>query len=258
MPAGALWQLYYADDIDHRIQARSDRQRFSQDRNVLTATLSIQEGYVLLEVQLADDTNVTFDESLRITFAQNSRPMFDHRRERREFNTEYQGQFYQPNPEPNPRPPVPPDIRERIISEYISTANGRQALAASMAAPLRRRMDYSSLARQTFMVEQLPDGALPIYGPDSEAGKVSDFKNPEWVEAGTWVKNEQGDYATIIYVKPAVTEPPYSDSVIEYSIWRGPGPLKNMTAERFCDQWLPSEPPQEPRTRFERILMDDD
>lgn len=29
--------------------------------------------------------------------------------------------------------------------------------------PLRRNLDYQSIARKTFLVEQLPDGALPIY-----------------------------------------------------------------------------------------------
>ena len=29
--------------------------------------------------------------------------------------------------------------------------------------PLRQRLDYSPVGRKTFLVEQLPDGALPIY-----------------------------------------------------------------------------------------------
>lgn len=56
--------------------------------------------------------------------------------------------------------------RHEIISKHIRTASGRQKLAASMIAPLRRRRDYSSVGRKAFYVEQLPDGALPIYDKD--------------------------------------------------------------------------------------------
>jgi len=57
-------------------------------------------------------------------------------------------------------------IKNEIISKYIKTAAGRQKLAASMIQPLRRRRDYTSVGRKAFFVEQLPDGALPIYDKD--------------------------------------------------------------------------------------------
>jgi hypothetical protein len=235
MPAGALWQLHYADDVDSRIQARSDRQRFAQDRNVLTATLRRDASRIFLDVQLIDDTNNTFDESLRILYEDNGYE---------ETVSEYQGQLYQP--EPNPRPQVPPDIRERIISEYISTASGRRALAASMVQPIRRPMDYASIARRTFIVEQLPEGALPNYDQPPK------FDPPAWVKFGTWVK-EDDTYAMILAL-----ESPEGFPVVEYQVWRDYGPPLKMVAKSFCDRWLPSEPPPEPRTRFERILLDDD
>ena len=53
--------------------------------------------------------------------------------------------------------------RESIISRHLSTAQGRQTLAASMINPLRQRMDMGSLARRIFQVDPLPAGALPIY-----------------------------------------------------------------------------------------------
>jgi hypothetical protein len=56
--------------------------------------------------------------------------------------------------------------KQEIISKYIRTASGRQRLAASMIQPLRRRRDYSSVGRKAFYVEQLPDGALPLYDKD--------------------------------------------------------------------------------------------
>lgn len=59
-------------------------------------------------------------------------------------------------------------VKQRIISEYIKTPNGRAKLAASMTQPLRTRRDYSAVGRKTFLVEALPDGALPIYDKDPD------------------------------------------------------------------------------------------
>jgi len=57
-------------------------------------------------------------------------------------------------------------IREQQVDKHIFTPGGRRRLAASMIQPLRDRRDYSSVGRKTFLVEQLPDGALPIYDKD--------------------------------------------------------------------------------------------
>src|SRR5271170_7518248 len=59
-------------------------------------------------------------------------------------------------------------LKQQIISEYIKTAAGRAKLASSMIQPLRLRRDYTAVGRKTFLVEQLPDGALPIYDKDPE------------------------------------------------------------------------------------------
>jgi hypothetical protein len=60
------------------------------------------------------------------------------------------------------------ELKQQIISEYVKTAAGRAKLAASMVQPLRTRRDYTSVVRKTFLVEQLPDGALPIYDKDAD------------------------------------------------------------------------------------------
>ena len=60
------------------------------------------------------------------------------------------------------------DKKYAIISEHVRTAAGRQKLAASMIQPLRQRRDYTSVGRKAFYVEQLPDGALPIYDKDAD------------------------------------------------------------------------------------------
>lgn len=58
--------------------------------------------------------------------------------------------------------------KQALIGDFIRTAAGRQKLAASMTQPLRLRRDYMSVGRKTFLVEQLPDGALPIYDKDPD------------------------------------------------------------------------------------------
>ena len=58
--------------------------------------------------------------------------------------------------------------KSALIGDFIKTAAGRQKLAASMTQPLRLRRDYMPVGRKTFLVEQLPDGALPIYDKDPD------------------------------------------------------------------------------------------
>jgi len=59
-------------------------------------------------------------------------------------------------------------IKEKVVDQHIGTSQGRKRLAASMIQPLRERRDYSSVGRKTFLVEQIPDGALPIYDKDPD------------------------------------------------------------------------------------------
>lgn len=58
--------------------------------------------------------------------------------------------------------------RQQVIGEYIRTPEGRAKLAMSMQQPLRTRRDYAAVGRKTFLVEQLPDGAIPIYDKDPD------------------------------------------------------------------------------------------
>jgi hypothetical protein len=56
--------------------------------------------------------------------------------------------------------------RQEIISRSIGTQAGRSRLAASMIAPIRQRLDYQSIGRRALMVEQMPEGAAPVYDRD--------------------------------------------------------------------------------------------
>jgi hypothetical protein len=64
--------------------------------------------------------------------------------------------------------PISNAIKQKIIGEYVKTPAGRAKLAASMTQPLRTRRDYAAVGRKTFLVEELPDGALPIYDKDPD------------------------------------------------------------------------------------------
>jgi hypothetical protein len=65
------------------------------------------------------------------------------------------------------------DFKSRLISKYISTAAGRSALAAAMAAPIRRQLNYSGLARKVFQVTPLPAGAISTYDKADETDDVA-------------------------------------------------------------------------------------
>ena len=77
--------------------------------------------------------------------------------------------------------PASNEVKEKVISEYIKTASGRQKLAASMVQPLRFRRDYTSVGRRAFLVEQLPDGALPIYDIGEEGENILAIQKPKRV-----------------------------------------------------------------------------
>ena len=54
----------------------------------------------------------------------------------------------------------PKEEKENHIRDLLATSEGRQRLAASMAQPLRTRIDYEGVARRAFSVQPLPEGAL--------------------------------------------------------------------------------------------------
>lgn len=59
-----------------------------------------------------------------------------------------------------------PTTFKQIISRYIGSSPGRATMAAKMTPSLRRFRDYSAVGRKAFLVEDLEDGALPIYDKD--------------------------------------------------------------------------------------------
>lgn len=72
--------------------------------------------------------------------------------------------------------------KSHLVSQYISSPQGRSALAAAMAAPLRRTLNYHGIARQVLSVTPMPQGALPIYERDIDVAAVirQEEKKPEY------------------------------------------------------------------------------
>jgi len=69
---------------------------------------------------------------------------------------------------------------EGAITTYLKTLGGKAALAASMAAPIRRSLDYHGIARRALVIDRLPQGALPYYDKPIEV-VVGKFKHDHLV-----------------------------------------------------------------------------
>jgi len=58
------------------------------------------------------------------------------------------------------------NTRQAILEKNLKTAHGRSLIASSMIGPLRQQRDYASVGRKAFLVDHLPNGALPYYDKD--------------------------------------------------------------------------------------------
>lgn len=56
--------------------------------------------------------------------------------------------------------------KHQLMTKLLASSKGRQRIAASIQEPLRKLRDYMSIGRKTLMVDELPDGTLPIYDMD--------------------------------------------------------------------------------------------
>lgn len=85
------------------------------------------------------------------------------------FNGVIDAEFEEVQP---PGVPLSDDQRRALIERAIGTVEGRRTLAQTMMGPIRRNLDYQSIARRTFLVEQLPQGALPTYDRDPQVAPM--------------------------------------------------------------------------------------
>jgi hypothetical protein len=63
-------------------------------------------------------------------------------------------------------------VTNGIISKYLSTQQGRTALAASMMVPIKNCRSYSGIAQQAFPIQQMPQGAALIYDRDIDVASI--------------------------------------------------------------------------------------
>ena len=144
------------------------------------------------------------------------------------------------------------EMRQRIISEAIRSWSGRRRLTQSILGPLRQRRDYQSIARRTFFVEQLPEGALPVY--DRPEGMHFEFQSewPDWVAVDMTVYNREQGYQAYL-----ITE--VSKNTVKFSEVNSPDEVLRLhiiTARAAADDldktWATVLPP----TAWERLMRD--
>lgn len=103
--------------------------------------------------------------------------------------------------------------KNSILEKHLRSPQGRSIIAASLQQPLRSRRDYSSVARKMFMVDPLPNGALPVYEKDPDVR--------------AYVVGEEGDNVTCVVKGERVLFP-------LFEITANPEiPLTEITNRRF-------------------------
>lgn len=98
------------------------------------------------------------------------------------------------------RPRTTQEIREAVIRAFPQLARRTfdPTAMGSMINPLRQRLDYQSMGRRVFVVDQLPEGAIPSEQVVKEAWKVATL--PEWCCVGLWVKRRLDGLVAIVEV----------------------------------------------------------
>lgn len=64
------------------------------------------------------------------------------------------------------KPSFSDEQRDELIKRALTSEEGKIALGQAMANPIRRNLDYMGVGRKVFVVDPLPQGALPVYDRD--------------------------------------------------------------------------------------------
>lgn len=64
------------------------------------------------------------------------------------------------------KPSFNDEQRDELIKRALTSEDGKIALGQAMANPIRRNLDYMGIGRKVFVVDPLPQGALPVYDRD--------------------------------------------------------------------------------------------
>jgi hypothetical protein len=58
--------------------------------------------------------------------------------------------------------------KHALMTKLMGSRVGRKKIAAMVQEPLKKLRDYRAVGRKAFVIDELPDGALPIYDMDPE------------------------------------------------------------------------------------------
>jgi hypothetical protein len=86
--------------------------------------------------------------------------------------------------EPQGRRSITAAQKHNLMTKLLQTQAGRQKIAATIQEPLRKIRDYQAIGRKAFLIDQLPDGTIPIYDMDPDIP--------------SYVVGEQGDSISVI------------------------------------------------------------
>lgn len=251
------WELRYPDDLDSRITMRGHRTLFQECPDVV-AVSERRHPRIGLDIVFRGDVQgaTTSDPRLLEIYQQYGHhyvPIYP-------VETAHQPPLNRlPDPEGPNGERHPPEVREQILREYLSTEEGRRRLAASMVQPLRGPRDYPSVARRLLPIQQLPDGALPVYdrepfhGIDANGSPVPPQKVvlPSWVQEGQWAFHARlNTFGQIERITPNLEDP----RCVTLILWRQNGLVTVQPVEVFLSDWVPCEKPTEPRMSWERLL----
>lgn len=250
--AGEQFRLRFdVGTLDERITMRAELAALRGDPSVLSVTPTADAHLGFYEVTLhADCESTPLVRRLRDRYGPHlsANPFFD---------ISY---VYEPT-DPNAVVNIPQETRERIIQQALANPDGRRRLFQTLAPPLRSRIDYHAIGRRTFLVDQLPEGALPTYDrdphPDPEVEVPAPPPEglpelPSWCVVGTWVRH--GSIIGCIFEVATLT--------VTLAVWReyrsdgSPRLLIRHRRDVASFHLLPGEPAP-PRTVYQRLLDDD-
>lgn len=81
------------------------------------------------------------------------------------------------------QPSMSEQQRDELISRALLSNDGKLALAQVMSNPIRRNLDYQGIVRRAFVVDPLPQGALPVYDRDIDVTAMVVAANGAAVES---------------------------------------------------------------------------
>lgn len=266
MPAGALWTLRYNSTVDGRILARSDAARLRADEFVQNVAITSTRDSCVVVIQFRDDQDGPYDHRLR--------------REIESWIVE---------PEPTQETRIDPQTRDELISRAIGTPIQRRMVPQNWN-PIRRNIDYTAVARRTFLVEDIPrivsdppyasapldqgNVGSAVSSPESLGESLQEgiaitqlaaelgvpSRNwgpplmgiPPWLKLGVWVRYSKDTFAEVVKIESA------GDAVggahVFFKLWRIKAPVQSLCLIDFQKNWVPCERPIEPLSRYKRIL----